>query len=101
MLFSCGKLGDEWSEDQEVTEELEALTCLIYGFAWEKSVNTVRNIILSKVVGEKASSQSNLKWISPGFYIADSFALQFARVKYGLVHYKYAHKTIFFRHNFY
>ena len=72
LLFSCGKLGDEWSEDQEVTEELEALTCLIYGFAWEKSVNTVRNIILSKVVGEKASSQSNLKWISPGFYLVET-----------------------------
>ena len=51
-LFSFGKLGDKCSEDQEVTDELEAFTCLIYGYAREKSVNTVRNIILSKVLGE-------------------------------------------------
>ena len=52
LLFSFGKLGDQWSEDEEVTHELQTLTCLTYGFAREKSVNSVRNIRLSNVVGE-------------------------------------------------
>ena len=51
-LFSFGKLCDEWSEDQEVTYELEAFTRLIYGYVRVKSVSTLRSIILSKVVGE-------------------------------------------------
>ena len=28
LLFSFGKLGDEWFEDQEVTDELEAFTMM-------------------------------------------------------------------------
>ena len=42
LLFSFGKLCDEWSEDQEVTDELEAFTCLIYGYVRVKSVSTVK-----------------------------------------------------------
>ena len=41
LLFSFRKLGDKWSVDQEVTDELEAFTCLMYGYAREKSVNSV------------------------------------------------------------
>jgi len=51
LLFSFRKLGDEWSVDQEVTDELEAFTCLMYGHAREKSVNSVRSIMLRKMVG--------------------------------------------------
>lgn len=52
LLFSFRKLGGEWSVDQEVTDELEAFTCLMYGHAREKSVNTVRSIMLRKMLGE-------------------------------------------------
>jgi len=43
FFFSFRKHGDEWSVDQEVTNELEAFTCPIYGHARKKSVNTVRS----------------------------------------------------------
>ena len=52
LLFSFRKLGDEWFVDQEVTDELETFTCLMYGHAREKSVNTVRSIMLKKMVEE-------------------------------------------------
>ena len=41
----------EWSVDQEVTNELEAFTCLMFGHAREKSVNTVSSAMLKKMVG--------------------------------------------------
>ena len=94
--FSFGKLGDEWSEDEEVTHELHTLTCLTYGFAREKSVNSVRNIILSNVVGEKDELTTKFKWISPGFYLEETaLPVHFVRVNYSLVNYKYAQKTSF------
>ena len=52
FLFSFRKLGDEWSVDQDVTDELEAFTCLMYDYTREKSVDSVRNIMLKKMVGE-------------------------------------------------
>ena len=51
-VFSLRKIGDEWSVDQEVTDELETFACLMYGHAWEKSVNSVRSIMLRKMVVE-------------------------------------------------
>lgn len=41
FLFSFRKLGDEWSVDQDVTDELEAFTCLMYDYTREKSVDSV------------------------------------------------------------
>ena len=52
LVFSFRKLGEEWSVDQEVTNDLEAFTCLMYGHAREKSVNSVRSIMLRKMTGE-------------------------------------------------
>ena len=52
FLFSFRKLGDEWSVDQDVTDELEAFTCLMYDYTREKSVDSVRSIMLKKMVGE-------------------------------------------------
>lgn len=51
-VFSLRKLGDEWSVDQEVTVELEAFAYPMYGHAREKSVNSVRSIMLRKMTGE-------------------------------------------------
>ena len=89
-LFSFGKLGDECSEDQEVTDEFEAFTCLIYGYAREKSVNTVRNIILSKVLGENDELITKSKVdLSRLLSCRDTLALHFAN--YGIVNYKCVH----------
>ena len=52
LVFSFRKLGEEWSVDQDVTNDLEAFTCLMYGHAREKSVNSVRSIMFRKMVGE-------------------------------------------------
>ena len=52
LVFSFRKLGEEWSVDQDVTNDLEAFTCLMYGHAREKSVNAVRSIMFRKMVGE-------------------------------------------------
>lgn len=92
LLFSFGELGDEWSEDQEVTVELEAFTCLIYGYARVRSVNTVRNIILSKVLGENDELTTKSKAdLSRLLSCRGTLALHFARVNYGIVNYKCVH----------
>ena len=43
-------LGDDWSVGAEIIDELEAFTCLMYGYAREKSLNTVRSLMLKKMV---------------------------------------------------
>ena len=67
FFFSFRKLGDQWSVDREVMDDLEAFTCLMYGHAWEKSVNTVRSIILKKMVGkyEELTTKSKVDLFSP------------------------------------
>ena len=46
------KLGDEWSVENHVMKVIEAFTCLKYGYKDESSVDTVREIMLRKMVGE-------------------------------------------------
>ena len=46
------------------------------------------------------NSQTNLKWISPGFHLArNSLIPHIARVNYRLANYKRVHKAIFLRPN--
>ena len=59
-FFSFRKLGDQWSVDREVIDNLEAFTYLMYGPAREKSVNTVRSIMLKKMVGENSKIKRNV-----------------------------------------
>ncbi|XP_068234763.1 uncharacterized protein [Palaemon carinicauda] len=46
------KLGDEWSVEPETIDDIEAFTCLMYGYSRQKSIDTVRGIMLRKMVGE-------------------------------------------------
>ena len=52
FLVFLENFGDHWSVDQEVLNDLEAFTCLMYGHARERSINSVRSIMLKKMVGE-------------------------------------------------
>ena len=45
-------LGDTWTVEAETTRLLEAFVCTMYGCPRETSVNTCRNIILKRMVGE-------------------------------------------------
>ena len=45
-------LGDDWSVGAEIIYELEVFTCLMYGYAHEKSLPTVRSLTLKKM-GER------------------------------------------------
>ena len=92
LLFAFRKLGDEWSVDQEVMDELEAFTFLMYGHAREKSVNAVRSIMLKKMVGENeeltTKSTMDLSRLPP---CRDSLVPHIGRVNYHLSNYKKAH----------
>jgi len=94
-LFSFRKLGDEWSADQDVTDELEAFKCLMYGHAQEKSVNSVRGIMLRKMVGENqeltTKSKVELSRFPP---FRDNLIPHIGRVNCRLANYKRAHKAI-------
>lgn len=102
LFFSFRKLGDDWSVDQKVTNELEAFTCLMYGHAREKSVNTVRSVMLKKMVGENevltSKSKVDLSWLPP---CRDSLVPHIGIVNYRLANYKRAHKSIFWHPNLY
>jgi len=100
LLFPFRKLGDEWSADQDVTDELEAFTCLMYGHAQEKSVNSVRSIMLQKMVGEKQELTTKSKVDFSRFPpFRDSLIPHIGRVNYSLANYKRAHKAIFLHPN--
>ncbi|XP_068234747.1 uncharacterized protein [Palaemon carinicauda] len=46
------KLGDEWSVEPEMIDDIEAFTCLMYGYSRQKSIDTVRGIMLRKMIRE-------------------------------------------------
>lgn len=51
MSFFSRKLGDEWSVEPKVMDDIEAFTCMMYGQARE-SVNAACGIMLKKMLGE-------------------------------------------------
>lgn len=55
------KLGDELEVEVETIAKLEAFACLMYSYPREQSVNTVRNLMLKKMVGEDARLTSKSK----------------------------------------
>ena len=89
FLFSFRKLGDEWSVDQDVTDELKAFTYLMYGYTREKSVDSVRSIMLKKMLGENEEltirSKVDLARLPP---CKDNFIPHVWRVNYRLANYK-------------
>ncbi|KAK3700755.1 hypothetical protein QZH41_010937 [Actinostola sp. cb2023] len=94
------KLGDEWSVEDETIDEIEEFTCLMYGYAREKSLNTVRSIMLKKMVGEDeqmtTKSKVDLSRLPP---CRDNLVPHIGRVNYRLANYKCADKAIFWRPN--
>ena len=48
------KVGIEWVVTDNLVNELEEFTCLMYGFPCTKSVNEVRSTMLKKIVGKKS-----------------------------------------------
>ena len=63
------KLGDSWEVDAKLVAELEEFVCFLYGFPRVKEVNTVRALMLKKMVGEgvtiKRSSKVDLSKLPP------------------------------------
>ena len=57
IIYVLRKLGDQWSVEPDVVEDIEAFTCVMYGQAREKSVNNVRSIMLKKMRGWHAYHQ--------------------------------------------
>lgn len=100
FLFSFRKLGDEWSVDQDITDELEAFTCLMYDYTREKSVDSIRSIMLKKMVGENEEptmrSKEDLSRLPP---CKDNFIPHVWRVNYRLANYKRAQQATFWRPN--
>lgn len=92
------KLGDEWQVEPQTIDELEAFTCLIYGYPREVSVNTVRSLMLKKMVGEDArltsKSKVDLSRLPP---CKDNLIPHVQRVNHRLACYKRADKAIFWR----
>lgn len=82
--------------DKELIDSLEAFTCLMYGKPREKSLNTVRSIMLKNMVGsdEKltAKSKVNLSRLPP---CRDNLIPHIGRVNHRLANYKRAHIPIF------
>ena len=46
------KLGGEWHVTADMANDIEAFTCLMYGYVREKSIDSVRSTMLKKMVGE-------------------------------------------------
>ncbi len=93
-------LGDEWSVRPEVTDDIEAFTCLMYGQAREKSVNAVRSTMLKKMVGEDelltTKYRVDLSRLPP---CRDNLVPHICRVNHRLANYKRADKPIFWHPN--
>lgn len=100
-MFFLRKLGNDWSIEEEVIDDLEAFTCLMYGQAKEKSLNSVRSIMLKKMVGSTdeqltTKSKVDLSRLPP---CRDNLIPHIGRVNYRLANYKRAHIPIFWHPN--
>ncbi|XP_072029165.1 uncharacterized protein [Amphiura filiformis] len=91
------KLGDEWSVEPEVLDDIEAFTCLMYGRAREKSVNAVRSIMLKNMMGDDerltCKSKVDLSRLPP---CRDNLIPHINRVNHHLALYKRAEETTFY-----
>ena len=88
-LFHHRKLEHEWQVEPQIIDELEAFTCLIYGYPREMSVNTVRSLMLKKMVGEDARLTSKSKVdLSRLPRCRDNLVPHIQRVNHRLAYYK-------------
>ena len=92
------RLGDDWTVDDTVYKDLEAFTCLMYGYPREKSVNVVRSKMLKKMVGvnEKLTlnSKVDLSKLPP---CADNLLPHVQRANYRTATFKRADQPIFWK----
>ena len=97
-LYPCAfrKLGNDWTIQDSVFEDIETFTCARYGYPWESSVNIVRSKMLKNMVGEdkplSADSKVDLARLPP---CKTSLLPHVQRVNYRLCCYKKAHIPIF------
>ena len=81
-------------------KDIEAFTCLMYGYSRQDEINTVRHIMLNKLVGGKEQitldSKADLEKLSP---CRDSLISHAKRVNYRLGHHKRAKDPIFWSPN--
>lgn len=100
MYLFCRSLGDEWSVHDNIIDFLEEFTCVMYGYPKEKSINSVRSIMLKKMVGdgEKMSTKSkiDLSRLPP---CKANLVPHIQRVNHRLAIYKRAHIPVFWRPN--
>ena len=91
LIFSR-TLGNGWSVETEVMDAVEEFTCLMYGYAREKSVDSVRSIMLKKMVGEDermtTKSKVDLSRLPP---CKNNLTPHVQRVNHRLANFKRAH----------
>ena len=91
-------LGESWSIDGEIMKQIEAFTCVMYGYPRETSVDSVRIKMLRKMVGEddtlSIESKVDLVRLPP---CRNSLILHVQRVNHRLGCYKKADTPIFDR----
>lgn len=92
------KLGDEWVITEDVMKDIEAFTCLMYGYAREVSVDKVRSIMLKKMVGDDEQltmkSKVDLARLPP---CKRNLIPHVQRVNHRLANYKRANQATFWR----
>ena len=88
-------LGNNLSLPESLQEKLEEFTCLLYGFPRVKSVDSVRALMMKKMVGDSekivASSKVDLSRLPP---CHSSLVPHMKRVNYRLHLWKSAHRNI-------
>ena len=81
-----------------MSNDVEAFTCLMYGHDRERSINSVRSIMLKKMVGEDeqltVKCKVDLSRLPP---CRDNLVPHIWRVNYRLATYKQAEKENFWR----
>ena len=96
MLYPYRKLGDEWSVKPEVIDDIEAFTCLMYGYSQQTSIDAVRGIMLRKMVGENekltTKSKVDLSRLPP---CRNNLIPHIGRVNHSIAIYKRTHIPIF------
>lgn len=94
-FFHCRQLGEGWTLAPKTVEQLEAFTCLLYGYPRETSVNLVRAKMMKKMVGENETisrkSNIDLSRIPPCQY---SLIPHLERVNHRVAGYRRAAETI-------
>ena len=98
IILVSRELGDNWQIGEDVSEELESFTCVLYGQGRDTSVNALRCKMLKKMIGEEATlnikSKVDLARLPP---CKDSLIPHIQRVNYRVACYKRAAQPNFSR----